>query len=501
MLGIKREVLGPYCLAALSGGLLAMSYAMHPLWWAAWLAPAPVIVATLRAPVASRRWLTLLAGVIGGIGSFSYHLTVGGWLAAVLILTLVAVAWSSAIRLTVTFAERGQFLPAVCAVPVTWAAIDTLLIHVSPHGSAGSIAYSQMDALPVIQVASLGGIPAVTFVVLLAGSLAGLLLARTPYGDWRDLKATSVGTVVAVGACLLFGVIRLHDAVLAPGAKVALIATDGVRIQPRSADAFWKAYGKEIARVIGRDAIVLLPEGIVRLPVAATEQAGRSLAAYASRHQATLVVGIIVEQAGQLTNRALIAQPDGRYRWYLKQHLVPGFEAGTTPGTRPVVLRYPMTGIGVAICKDMHFPSLGRDYARKDTRLMLVPANDFDVDDWLAARMTVLRGVESGSSIARAARHGISFVSDRYGRVIAERRSDASMGTLLARAPADPGEATYYALLGDVFGWGCVLAWAMLLVLRTGRFSKIDRKTELLISTSRDQIEPVVRNAGFAKDR
>jgi apolipoprotein N-acyltransferase len=71
MLGIKREVLGPYCLAALSGGLLAMSYAMHPLWWAAWLAPAPVIVATLRAPVASRRWLTLLAGVIGGIGSFS----------------------------------------------------------------------------------------------------------------------------------------------------------------------------------------------------------------------------------------------------------------------------------------------------------------------------------------------------------------------------------------------------------------------------------------------
>ncbi len=478
MPGINREALGHYALAALSGGLLAMSYAMHPLWWAAWLAPAPVIVGALHAPVASRRWLTLLTGVIGGISSFSYHLTVGGWLAAILILTLVTVAWSSAIRLTVTFAERGQFLPAVLAIPVTWAAIDTLLIHFSPHGSAGSIAYSQMDALPVIQVASLGGVPAVTFVVLLAGTLLGVLLARTSEVHRRGLQATCVLTVAVVGACLLFGIMRLHDVTTAPGAKVALIATDGIQAEPRSWNAFWRAYGPEITRVIGPDTIVLLPEGVVRLPVAAAEQAGRSLAAYALQNQSTVVVGIIVEEAGRLTNRALIAQPDGSYRWYLKQHLVPGVEAGITPGASPVVLHYPTTGIGIAICKDMHFPTLGRDYARKGARLMLVPANDFDVDDWLTARMTVLRGVESGSSIARAARHGISFVSDRYGRVLAEGRSNATMGTLLTRAPADPGGATHYALLGDMFGWGCVVVWAILLNLRSGRFSKTSANNE-----------------------
>lgn len=100
------------------------------------------------------------------------------------------------------------------------------------------------------------------------------------------------------------------------------------------------------------------------------------------------------------------------------------------------------------------------------------PAYDFDVDDWLTARMTVLRGVESGSSIARAARHGISIVSDRYGRVIAERRSGATIGTLITRAPADPGDVTCYALLGDVFGWGCVVVWAILLALRTSGFSQ-----------------------------
>lgn len=475
---VERELVAYYGLAAVSGGLLAMSYAMHPFWWAAWLAPAPVIVATLRATATSRRWLTLLAGAIGGISSFSYHLTVGGWLAAFLIFALVTVAWSSAIRLTVTFAERGQFFPAVLAVPVFWGAIDTLLIYLSPHGSAGSIAYSQMDALPVIQMASLGGIPAITFVVLLGGSLIGLLLSRTPYVDWHGLKAALVVAVATVGICLLFGVMRLHDAVSAPGMNVALVATDGVRTQPRSWEAFWKIYGEEITRVTGPNTIVLLPEGVVRLPVAAAEQAGRLLGTYALQHQSTVVVGIIVEQAGQLTNRALIAQPDGRYRWYLKQHMVPGVEAGITPGVSSMVLRYPTIGIGVAICKDMHFPSLGREYARKEARLMLVPANDFDVDDWLTARMTVLRGVESGSSIARAARHGISFVSDRYGRVIAEHRSNATMGTLLTRVPADSGETTYYALLGDVFGWGCVLVWAMLVVLRTSKFSKTDPNSQ-----------------------
>lgn len=478
MPGISRKTLGCYGLAALSGALLAMSYAMHPLWWAAWFAPAPVIVATLRAPTASRRWLPLLTGLIGGISSFSYHLTVGGWLAALLILVLVAAAWSSAVRLTVAFAEKGRVLPAMLAVPVTWAAIDTLLIHLSPHGSAGSIAYSQMDALAVIQVASLGGIPAVTFVVLLAGSLLGVLIARAPEVRQRGVEAACIIAVAVVGGSLLFGIMRLHDATLATGSTIALIATDGIRPQPRSQAAFWTAYGPRIAQVVGPNMIVLLPEGVARLPAASAERTARSLAAYAWRHQAMIVVGIIVEEAGRLTNRALIAQPDGSHRWYLKQHLVPGVEAGITPGASPFVHHDAATAVGVAICKDMHFPTLGRDYARKGARLMLVPAYDFDVDDWLAARMTILRGVESGSSIARASRHGISFVSDRYGHVIAERRSDASMGVLLTKAPDDPGSATYYALFGDVFGWGCAVVWAILLAIRNGRFSKTAANNE-----------------------
>jgi apolipoprotein N-acyltransferase len=460
-----------YGLAVASGLLLAMSYAMHPLWWAAWLAPAPIIVAALLAPVGSRRHLTLLAGLIGGVSSFAYHVTMGGWWVAVVILLLVALAWSSAVGLAIRFVERGQALLGVLAVPVTWAAIDTLLIHLSPHGSAGSIAYSQMDALPVIQGASLGGVPEVTFVVLLGGSLLGLVAGRAFGLRLRGLPAAIAFTLAIVGASLSFGALRLREPPPARATTVALIATDGIRTQPRSWAALWQAYGAQVERAASQGTIIILPESVVRLPAAEADQAALALAAYAAQRRTTIVVGVIVEEAGRLTNRALVAQPDGSHLWYVKQHLVPGFEAAMTPGPSPLLLAAPAAAVGVAICKDMHFPTLERDYARDGARLMLVPANDFEVDDWLTARMTMMRGVEGGSAIARAARHGFSFVSDRYGRIVVEHRSGSAMAALIASAPAYSGGITVYTRAGDLFGWGCVLFWAALLLLRTGRLS------------------------------
>ena len=469
----KIRLLVCYGLAASSGIMLSISYSAHPIWWAAWLAPVPAILATMRAPAAHRRWLALVIGAVAGIGSFSYHLELTGWVATLTIFILVALAWSTAVRLAVVFAERRQFHLALVAIPVTWAAIDTLLIHFSPHGSAGSLGYSQMDALTVIQVASLGGIPAITFVVLLGGSLVGLLLARSAEWDGRSVLITSILALLVVGAAIAFGTMRLGHADLAPGTRVALIATDGVEQPPRSWGEFWQIYGLQITRAAKPDSIVVLPEAVVRLPLAAAEDAARTLAAFASKSSSTIIVGIMVDAPNQLTNRALIARPDGTSHWYEKQHLIPGIEAGITPGSRPLVLPFGSGGVGVAICKDMHFPTLARAYRERSAQLMIVPAYDFEVDDWLAARMTSLRGVESGVSIARAARGGISFVSDRYGRVNAERRSDPEMGVLLARVPLDQGTKTVYASLGDAFGWTCVVAWAVLLASRLGWFRKL----------------------------
>jgi apolipoprotein N-acyltransferase len=224
---------------------------------------------------------------------------------------------------------------------------------------------------------------------------------------------------------------------------------------------------------------VLLPEAVLRTDLAGSQRIARAFAAFARGRRATLVVGIVVDVGDRVTNRALVATPDGRTAWYVKQHLVPGLERQSTPGTRNLVFASPAGNTGVAICKDMHFPTLGRSYAREGAQLMLVPALDFDVDDRMMEAVTAMRGIEGGYAVARAARHGMSFVSDPYGRIVGARRSGAATATLTARIPSALTAPTLYARVGDLFGWACIAAWLGLVVAipfsRDGR-AAIDRK-------------------------
>ena len=101
----------------------------------------------------------------------------------------------------------------------------------------------------------------------------------------------------------------------------------------------------------------------------------------------------------------------------------------------------------------MDFPTLSRQYANDGIGLLLVPAWDFGDDAWLHNRMAVMRGVESGFSIARAAKEGVLTVSDDRGRLLAERSSaSAPFATLVANVPVRH-DATLYARFGDWFAW------------------------------------------------
>lgn len=209
---------------------------------------------------------------------------------------------------------------------------------------------------------------------------------------------------------------------------------------------------------------MVLPEAILHLDVAYLPEATAALTTLAIARQTTIIVGVVVDDDRVSTNRALVALPDGTSATYLKQHLVPGLESDLTPGNRNLVTASPVIGTGIAICKDMHFPTLGRHYATDGARLMLVPANDFEVDDRLMMTVAAVRGIEGGYAVARAARSGMSAMSDPYGRILAERRSGKSAGTLITRAPAALAAPPFYARFGDLFGWVCVFSWLALAV-------------------------------------
>ncbi|MBF0806839.1 hypothetical protein IR116_08825, partial [Streptococcus sp. 19428wA2_WM07] len=137
------------------------------------------------------------------------------------------------------------------------------------------------------------------------------------------------------------------------------------------------------------------------------------------------------------------------------------FLAGSAYAVQPVAGQ----AMGLAICKDMHFAPLGLAYGKAGAQTMLVPAWDFQFDAWMGARMTVVRGVENGYAVLRAAREGVLTVSDAYGRVLAERASSMPGSTLLAPLPAHPSVSTWAGWLGPLFGWLCVALGVILLCL------------------------------------
>ena len=143
--------------------------------------------------------------------------------------------------------------------------------------------------------------------------------------------------------------------------------------------------------------------------------------------------------------------------------MVVGWEDEYEIGRSTLMLPAPNQSFGVTICKDMDFPRLSRTYGQLGAELMLVPAWDFEIDDWLHSRMAIMRSVESGFAMARSAKQGFMTINDNRGRVLAQARSDDSGSAhVLGSVNLSPTK-TIYVRLGDWFAWLNLVALVALL--------------------------------------
>jgi apolipoprotein N-acyltransferase len=112
----------------------------------------------------------------------------------------------------------------------------------------------------------------------------------------------------------------------------------------------------------------------------------------------------------------------------------------------------------------MDFAPAIRDYGRRGVQLMLVPAWDFSADARLHARMAVVRGVENGFAVVRAAANGMLTVSNAYGQIIAEKATTKDSAVILSANVGLRDGPTLYVLFGDVFGWLTVVGSVLLII-------------------------------------
>jgi apolipoprotein N-acyltransferase len=456
---------------ALSGVGFYFSLNHGDMWPLAWIAPVPVLWLAFgekrRVVAFAASWS---AYALGSCNILPTYAAIMPAYVLALALAVPALGFAGSVVGAQFVTQRISPLGGMLAFASLWTTWDYVASFSSMGGTSASPAYSQVGAPYLIQMASVFGLWIVTF--LLAIVAAGL--------------ATSLQTKRATGAAIALGVFALNagfgwwriptEPATAPE-RIGVAVNDAIASAAFDADAeialrAVKEYSVAARALAEQGAhLIVFPEKIAILRAAWRIAAASDLQAAAREAHATIVIGFD-ERGDHRRNEALIFNADeARAAVYFKRHLVAGLESAFTPGDAGLTLP---DKTGIMICKDMDFQgTLRSDATSGHLTLAAVPAWDFDGDAWWHARLAIMRGVEDGFAVARAAKHGLLSLSDAYGRLTAWKPSrEDGMVTLVGDLARGPGD-TLYLRLGDAVAWLSFAASVLLMaVAARGRGSK-----------------------------
>ena len=403
---------------------------------------------------------------------------------------LCAVLTARAIR---QFGVSGLWLAPAC-----WVATEWLRGWVGGGFPWALLGTSQATVTPVIQLASVTGVFGVSALVALV-SAAAAVVALTSQARQR-WAAVSVFALVALVTAL--GAWRVAGASLVtrgPVLKVGLLQGNVEQDQkwnPEYRQEILDRYLRLSRQVIAVGArLVVWPEASTPFFFEAESVYAAPIRELARSTRTPMLIGTDQferDAAGdRIYNSAVMLGEDGSSRGtYRKMQLVPFGEyvplkqllffvgplvekvSDFRPGTEPVVLEAGGVRTGVAICYEVVYPWITREFAARGAELLTTITNDA----WFGRssapyqhfEQASVRAVEQGRYLVRAANTGISGVVDPYGRTL-------QMSALFEEAALTADvrlirDRTIYSYMGDVVAWLCAaMAAGVALTGRRGR--------------------------------
>jgi apolipoprotein N-acyltransferase len=391
--------------------------------------------------------------------------------------------------------------------------IRTYVLSGLPWGLLG---YSQYRQIEMIQIADHMGVYGVSFLIVLVNvALAELLSWLRPL--LRGFRPARLPWELVAVAVLLVTLSWEYGRWTLSGAPFSDIPRSSISVgvvQPNVDQAVkWDtAYREEtlvrfdrLTGQLGRATdLVIWPEAATPFVFEREPVYQQQLIALANRAQAPILFGspalrFYPDRQPYLLNSAYLLSPDGQLLGrYDKHHLVPfgeyipfkssllffldklvegigDFEAGPGPTIltltpKPRAAAAGMAGstpgpvqFGVAICYEVIFPNLVRQFAANGAEFLVTVTNDA----WFGRSsapsqhfaMVVFRSVENHLAFARAANTGISGFIDPFGRIVEATpifTEQAVQSTMQVWRPH-----TFYSRYGDVFAYGCVIICAL----------------------------------------
>jgi apolipoprotein N-acyltransferase len=454
-------------LCVLSGLLLALAYPRAGLWPLAWVALVPWLVVALTA-----RWPIAVAGSwLAGFAFFGflmYWIAIFGHLPWVLLALIEALAFvftaivarvALPVRVTDVAAQdtapiSGWRIAAVATAWVTWEFVRGLGAFGVTWGQVG---HSQAPFLPLAQLAAFGGVPAVSFVVMIGNAaLAHLIIAwrRRNVRWWRPAaySAAFIIAAIALGAAHGRLVERAMRADRTPPVRVGIaqaslkswLTVEQLNVpltldQQRTELAVYAGLTREAA---SRGAqVIIWPESAVPGYLEYESVIRDTVTSLARERGVWLLVGGPAYERRCEYNSAYVVSPQGIITGrYDKVHLVPFGEyvpwrkwlpllshyrvreTDVTRGTEHRVLRAGELELGPMICFESVFPEISRREAIRGAKALVIITNDAWFLRTAAAAQHVqigrFRAIEEGLYVARGAATGISCFIDPLGRVM-----------------------------------------------------------------------------------
>jgi apolipoprotein N-acyltransferase len=376
--------------------------------------------------------------------------------------------------------------PALIAAPFVWVATELGRTHLFGGFPWVLLGYSQVTNIPIAQLASVFGVYGVSALVAgvsaaaagcmatrgvrarlqAVGAVAVLLALTAAWGSWRASRAewTHTGQPVTVG--LIQG--NATEAERRDAAQSMRIFQDQLRMTRQAIGA-------------GAELVIWSESAMSPYRFDDTGETSGLLRRVAREAHVPILVGsdqVVRGQPDTWYNAAFLVRPDGGNGGvYRKMHLVPFGEyvplksllffigplveaigSGFAAGVDPTVLPVSGHSLSVAICYEVVYPALVRQFVIGGSELLTTITND----SWFGPTsapyqhfaQASMRAIEEGRYLVRAANTGISGIVDPYGRVL--DRSGIFEPAVVVGQARFLKTTTLYTRWGDVFAYASV---------------------------------------------
>ena len=291
---LSHSNLAAPCLA-ISAALFFLGSGLAPIWVCTWLAAIPVLWISSRVSGKQAFFLGAAAYALGGLNEWSYSRQVlPTWLVAAILLFSACLCGLGVVLFRGRIL-RGRIWQAAVVLPAFWVTVDYLTSILSIHGTFGNISYSQMNFLPIVQIASITGIWGISFSMFLFAATVAAVFSAGPVSKKIPV---AVGAFVFLVCVFGYGIWRLAATPKnSPTVKVSLMGSSAngnfFARTPDELKPILERYAEQAGGVASQGVqLIVIPEHVGPITDASEAEADALLGKIAKETGSYVAIGI-----------------------------------------------------------------------------------------------------------------------------------------------------------------------------------------------------------------